>query len=91
MSVHDPTHKHASTSLACCTLLAVLIPSPPPCACLCVCACVRVMVLVCVCAALGTPFSGKFTLVYFGFTYCPDICPSELVKMGKVRERLRHP
>lgn len=33
-------------------------------------------------------YLGKFTLLYFGFTYCPDICPSELVKVGKIMNAL---
>lgn len=33
-------------------------------------------------------YKGEFALLYFGFTYCPDICPSELVKVGKIIDGL---
>lgn len=33
-------------------------------------------------------YKGQFMLLYFGFTHCPDICPSELVKVGKILEQL---
>lgn len=31
---------------------------------------------------------GKLSLVYFGFTYCPDICPTSLQKLTKVLSTL---
>lgn len=34
-------------------------------------------------------YSNQFTLLYFGFTYCPDICPSELVKIGRIMEGIK--
>ncbi|KAL9709928.1 Cu-binding protein [Leucoagaricus gongylophorus] len=41
----------------------------------------------------GEPFTeknmlGKWSLVYFGFTNCPDICPAELDKVGSVLNKV---
>ena len=27
-------------------------------------------------------FAGRYMLVYFGYTFCPDVCPTELAKMA---------
>ena len=44
----------------------------------------------------GHPFThrdlaGAPTLVFFGFTHCPDVCPTPLVKLAQVRRRAAIP
>lgn len=33
-------------------------------------------------------FRGKYMLIYFGYTYCPDVCPMELSKMSRALDIL---
>ena len=28
-------------------------------------------------------FAGKYRIVYFGFTHCPDVCPTDLLQIGQ--------
>ncbi len=37
-----------------------------------------------------TILNGKWTLVFFGFTYCPDYCPTTLGVLNAVQERLEN-
>ena len=43
----------------------------------------------------STDFGGKYQLIYFGYTFCPDVCPTTLAvmaaaldKMGKDQDRI---
>lgn len=39
-------------------------------------------------AVTEADFKGQTSLVYFGFTYCPDICPAALVTIDRALRRL---
>lgn len=33
-------------------------------------------------------FAGRWRIVYFGYTYCPDICPTDMAKIGQAMKLL---
>lgn len=33
-------------------------------------------------------FKGRVTVVFFGFTHCPDVCPTTLVELAAVKQQL---
>jgi protein SCO1/2 len=33
--------------------------------------------------ASDTNFRGKYLILYFGFTHCPDVCPTDLLQIGQ--------
>ena len=35
-----------------------------------------------------TMLNGKWSLVFFGFTYCPEFCPTTLAELAAVQQRL---
>lgn len=34
-------------------------------------------------------FEGKYYLIYFGFTFCPDVCPVSLMKMASALNKVK--
>ena len=39
-------------------------------------------------AVTDETFRGRFTLLYFGYTFCPDLCPTNLLTMAEALEAL---
>ncbi len=37
--------------------------------------------------ASDTNFRGKYLIVYFGFSHCPDVCPTDLLQIGQALRR----
>jgi len=35
-----------------------------------------------------TDFAGRYRILYFGFTYCPDVCPVDLQMIGQALRQL---
>ncbi|MDV3458580.1 SCO family protein [Sphingomonas sp. HF-S4] len=35
-----------------------------------------------------TDFAGKYRIVYFGYTYCPDVCPTDMAKIAQAMRQL---
>lgn len=35
-----------------------------------------------------TDFAGRYRIVYFGYTYCPDVCPTDMQKLGQAMRLL---
>jgi cytochrome oxidase Cu insertion factor (SCO1/SenC/PrrC family) len=35
-----------------------------------------------------TDFRGKLMLIYFGFSFCPDVCPTDLMAIGQALDKL---
>lgn len=36
----------------------------------------------------GESFKGQIVLLYFGYTHCPDVCPTTLADLGDVMQKL---
>ena len=39
-------------------------------------------------AIASEDFRGRFQLISFGYTYCPDVCPTTLVEMAEILKQL---
>ena len=39
-------------------------------------------------AVTDQDFPGRFQLIFFGYTFCPDVCPTTLAKMSLILDKL---
>ena len=39
-------------------------------------------------AVRDTDFAGRYRIVYFGYTYCPDVCPTDMARIGQAMKLL---
>lgn len=39
-------------------------------------------------AVTGADYTGKVTILYFGYTHCPDICPTTLANLAEVLDKV---
>ena len=37
----------------------------------------------------NTVFNGRWSLLFLGYTYCPDICPTTMASLGRVYPELK--
>src|ERR1044072_5335473 len=37
--------------------------------------------------ATDRDYSGRYRIMYFGFTHCPDVCPTDLAVIGQALRR----
>jgi protein SCO1/2 len=42
-------------------------------------------------AVTAADFRGKVVALYFGYTHCPDVCPTTLASLGQMAEQVQSP
>lgn len=42
-------------------------------------------------AVRGTDYRGKAVILYFGYTHCPDVCPTTLANLASLLDKVKSP